>query len=75
MILGRVIKKNMENNKNENANSKQERGGDTSRTSSQGRKLSSGGNLDKKGDPQQDEATHSPVKGAKNKKPVDKRGS
>lgn len=65
----------MENNKKESGNSKQERGGDTSRSSSQGRKLSSGGDLNKKGNPQQDEGTHSPVKGANKKKTTNKPGS
>src|SRR5688572_16092022 len=44
-------------------NSKAERGGDTTRSSSQGRKLSSGGNTNKKGNPEVDDATHSPVAG------------
>lgn len=39
------------------------RKGDTSRTSSQGRKLASGGNINDKGDPEQDEATKSPKAG------------
>lgn len=42
------------------ADSKAARGGDTSRTSNQGRKTSSGGSLDKRGDPQIDEQTKSP---------------
>ena len=40
--------------------SKAARGGDTSRSSSQGRKLSSGGDKNKKGDPEMDDATKSP---------------
>ena len=54
--------------------SKTARKGDTGRTSSQGRKLSSGGTLDKKGDPEMDENTKSP-KTATNKtqKPVARR--
>lgn len=40
--------------------SKAERKGDTGRTSSQGRKLSSGGTPDKKGDSQMEENTKSP---------------
>ena len=40
--------------------SKPARKGDTGRTSSQGRKLSSGGDLMKKGDPEIDENTKAP---------------
>ena len=44
-------------------NSKEERGGDTSRSSSQGRKESSGGqiNENKRGNPQIDDDTKAPV--------------
>lgn len=41
------------------ADSKAARGGDTSRSSSQGRKTASGGNLNKRGNPQIDEQTKS----------------
>jgi hypothetical protein len=41
------------------------RKGDTGRTSSQGRKLSSGGNLNKRGDPEIDENTKAPKAGSK----------
>jgi hypothetical protein len=50
-------------NENMTAASKAERGGDTSRTSSQGRKQSSGGALKKRGNPEMDEVTHSPKAG------------
>ena len=46
-------------------NTKEERGGDTSRSSSQGRKLTSGGKQGKRGNPQMNEATHSPVRDEK----------
>lgn len=42
------------------ASSKAARKGDTARTSSQGRKLSSGGDLLKKGNPEKDENTKNP---------------
>jgi hypothetical protein len=47
---------------------KQERGGDTTRSSSQGRKLSSGGDIGRKqkGNPEQDETTKSPKAEKKN---------
>jgi hypothetical protein len=45
--------------------SKAERKGDTGRTSSQGRKLSSGGNPKKKGDPEIDENTKNLKSGSK----------
>jgi hypothetical protein len=41
------------------ADSKTARGGDTSRTSNQGRKLASGGTTDKRGDAEIDEQTKS----------------
>lgn len=44
---------------------KAKRGGDTGRTSSQGRKLASGGNLTKRGEPEIDEASKSPKAGQK----------
>ena len=46
---------------NQPGNNKTQRKGDTSRTSSQGRKQASGGNPDKKGTPEIDEATKTPV--------------
>lgn len=49
---------------NQAATGKQ-RKGDTRRTSNQGRKLASGGSLDKKGDPEMDEAKKSPKKDLK----------
>jgi len=49
---------------NKTGNTKAERGGDTSRSSSQGRKLSSGGRPGKKGNPEIDETTHNPVAGS-----------
>jgi hypothetical protein len=39
-----------------------QRKGDTTRTSSQGRKLASGGNTNKKGEPEIDESSKTPVK-------------
>ena len=50
---------------NNKGDSKAARGGDTGRTSSQGRKLASGGNSEKRGDPAMDESTKSPKKQAK----------
>ena len=38
------------------------RKGDTSRTSSQGRKISSGGEIQKKGDPEIEESSKTPVR-------------
>jgi hypothetical protein len=46
---------------NQSATGKQ-RKGDTKRTSSQGRKLSSGGEANKKGEPEIDESSKAPVK-------------
>ena len=46
-----------------NGESKAERGGDTSRSSSQGRKVSSGRNAKKRGNPQINEETHNPKSG------------
>ena len=43
----------------ERRNQNKERRGDTSRTSSQGRKLSSGGDINKKGSPEIDESAKS----------------
>ncbi len=48
--------------------SKKTRKGDTSRTSSQGRKLSSGPKNNKKGDPDINEDTKNPIKEEKPKK-------
>lgn len=42
-------------------NNKAQREGDTSRTSNQGRKLASGGNPNKKGTPEIEEVTKTPV--------------
>jgi hypothetical protein len=51
--------------KSSTGTSKAARGGDTGRTSSQGRKESSGGLRDQRGNPQIDEASHSPKSGQK----------
>lgn len=53
----------MERKEEPTRGSKAERGGDTSRTSSQGRKLSSGGEIqnDRKGDPEIDDDSKVPV--------------
>jgi hypothetical protein len=48
---------------NQSGASKAERGGDTSRTSNQGRKEASGGRKGARGNPEIDEATHSPKSG------------
>ena len=57
------------------ATSAKARGGDTSRTSSQGRKLASGGNKNSKGgDDEIDESSKAPVKAVNKKKsPAGKR--
>ena len=44
-----------------------ERKGDTSRTSSQGRKLSSGSDLSKRGDPERDENTKNEISESRRK--------
>ncbi|MBC7948888.1 MAG: hypothetical protein H7Y42_13445 [Chitinophagaceae bacterium] len=49
----------------QSSSSKAQRGGDTSRSSSQGRKASSGGSATRRGNPQIDEATKAPTAGAK----------
>jgi hypothetical protein len=60
MILGHLLRKNTAMQKRMHiADSKAARGGDTSRTSSQGRKLASGGNTGKRGDAEIDEQTKS----------------
>lgn len=46
---------------NQATGNKAQRGGDTSRTSSQGRKLASGGKPGKKGNAELDETNNSPV--------------
>jgi hypothetical protein len=51
--------------KQKTAGSKKSRKGDTSRTSNQGRKLSSGPKTDKKGSPDINEDTKNPIKGEK----------
>ena len=43
---------------NNTGNTKAERGGDTSRSSSQGRKIASGKRTGTRGNPEMDEATH-----------------
>ena len=47
------------------AGSKAQRGGDTGRTSSQGRKLASGGGPGHKGNAEMDDTNNSPVAGKK----------
>jgi hypothetical protein len=59
--------------KNQSGNSKAERGGDTTRTSSQGRKQGSGGVIGKRGNPEIDDATHSPKAGQKKVKRIGER--
>ena len=59
--------------KEQSGTSKAARGGDTSRSSSQGRKLSSGGHADRKGDPEMDDATHSPKAGINKVKRIGER--
>jgi hypothetical protein len=50
-----------------NGKTKAARGGDTSRSSSQGRKLSSGGKSPRRGNPEIDDQTHSPKAVSKRK--------
>jgi hypothetical protein len=59
MILGQLVAKRVMQKRMHVADSKAARGGDTSRTSSQGRKAASGGNFDKRGNPEIDEQTKS----------------
>lgn len=56
--------------KKQSAGSKQSRKGDTSRTSSQGRKLSSGPKSNKKGSPDMNEDTKNPIKEEQKKKRI-----
>jgi hypothetical protein len=58
---------------NQTGRSKTERGGDTSRSSSQGRKEASGGRTGKRGNPEIDDDTHSPKAGRKKEKRIGER--
>jgi hypothetical protein len=56
--------------KNQTGRNKAEHGGNTTRTSSQGRKTALGGNTGKRGNPEMDDATHSPKAGQKKVKRI-----
>jgi hypothetical protein len=59
--------------KNKTGNGKEERSGNSSRTSNQGRKEGSGGLIGKTGNPEIDDATHSPKAGQKKEKRIGER--